>query len=110
MFADCPITPPEKMNPNLLANPVFRDYFNIHQSYGELIGEDGKIRPHWETFFKSYAELGEEEMISRDSDTSRLLKENGVTYNIYGDPNGLNRPWKLDNIPFLLSREDWTVH
>jgi uncharacterized circularly permuted ATP-grasp superfamily protein/uncharacterized alpha-E superfamily protein len=108
MFADCPITPPEKMNPNLLLNPVFRDYFNIHQSYGELIGEDGNIRPHWETFFKSYAELGEEEMNSRYGDTLRLLKENGVTYNIYGDPNGLNRPWKLDNIPFLLSREDWT--
>jgi uncharacterized circularly permuted ATP-grasp superfamily protein/uncharacterized alpha-E superfamily protein len=108
MFADCPITPPEKMNPNLLINPVFRDYFNIHQSYGELIDEDGKIRPHWETFFKSYAELGEEEMNSRYGDTLRLLKENGVTYNIYGDPNGLNRPWKLDNIPFLLSREDWT--
>ncbi len=96
------------MNPNLLANPVFRDYFNIHHSYGELIGEDGKIRPHWETFFKSYTGLGEEEMISRDIDTTRLLKENGVTYNIYGDPNGMNRPWKLDNIPFLLSREDWT--
>jgi len=108
MFADCPIKPPEKMNPNLLVNPIFRDYFNIHQSYGELIGEDGNIRPHWETFFKSYTELGEEEMNSRYSDTLRLLKENGVTYNIYGDPNGLNRPWKLDNIPFLLSREDWT--
>ena len=107
MFADCPITPPEKMNPNLLVNPVFRDYFNIHHSYGELVGKDGNIRPHWETFFKSYAELGEEEMNSRDNDTLRLLKENGVTYNIYGDPNGLNRPWKLDNIPFLLSREDW---
>jgi uncharacterized circularly permuted ATP-grasp superfamily protein/uncharacterized alpha-E superfamily protein len=96
------------MNPNLLVNPVFRDYFNIHQSYGELVGEDGNIRPHWETFFKSYAELGEEEMNSRYGDTLRLLKENGVTYNIYGDPNGLNRPWKLDNIPFLLSTEDWT--
>ena len=108
MFADCEITPPETMNPNLLVNPVFRDYFNVHHSYGELIGEDGKIRPHWETFFKTFAELGEEEMISRDSDTARLLKENGVTYNIYGDPNGMNRPWKLDNIPFLLGKEDWT--
>src|SRR5664279_297266 len=95
------------MNTNLLVNPVFRDYLYIHHSYGELVGKDGNIRPHWETFFKSYAELGEEEMNSRDNDTLRLLKENGVTYNIYGDPNGLNRPWKLDNIPFLLSREDW---
>ncbi|HEY4936189.1 MAG TPA: circularly permuted type 2 ATP-grasp protein [Puia sp.] len=96
------------MNLNLLSNPIFRDYFNIHQSYGELIGEDGNIRPHWETFFQSYSQLGDEEMRNRNNDTLRLLKENGVTYNIYGDPNGLNRPWKLDNIPFLISKEEWS--
>jgi len=108
MFADCSLTRLEKMNSNLLANPIFRDYYNFHQSFGELVDETGGVRPHWETFFKTYTELGEEEINSRYSDTLRLLKENGVTYNIYGDPNGLNRPWKLDNIPFLLSQEDWT--
>ncbi|HEY2347468.1 MAG TPA: circularly permuted type 2 ATP-grasp protein [Puia sp.] len=96
------------MNPNLLANPIFRDYFNIHQSYGELLDEDGNIRPHWETFFDTYSRIGEEEINGRNIDTLRLLRENGVTYNIYGDPNGLNRPWKLDNIPFLISQEEWT--
>jgi uncharacterized circularly permuted ATP-grasp superfamily protein/uncharacterized alpha-E superfamily protein len=106
MFADC-YSPSDKMNLNLLSNPIFRDYFDIHQSYGELIGEDGKIRPHWETFFQSYSQLGDEEMSNRNNDTLRLLKENGVTYNIYGDPNGMNRPWKLDNIPFLISKEEW---
>jgi uncharacterized circularly permuted ATP-grasp superfamily protein/uncharacterized alpha-E superfamily protein len=95
------------MDLNLLSNPIFRDYFNFHQSYGELIGENGNIKPDWETFFQSYAQLGEEEMSNRNNDTLRLLKENGVTYNIYGDPNGMNRPWKLDNIPFLISKEEW---
>ncbi len=108
MFADCPFTPSEKMDLNLLADPVFRDYFKIHQSYGDLTGEDGKIHTHWETFFESYARLGGEEMKNRNNDTLRLLRENGVTYNIYGDPNGLNRPWKLDNIPFLINQENWT--
>jgi uncharacterized circularly permuted ATP-grasp superfamily protein/uncharacterized alpha-E superfamily protein len=108
MTADCMLTPTGKMTPNLLANPIFRDYFDIHRSYGELVGEDGKIRPHWETFFQAYTGLGETEINNRNTDTLRLLKENGVTYNIYGDPNGLNRPWKLDNIPFLISQEEWS--
>ena len=95
------------MNQNLLSDPVFQDYYNIHKSYGELIGEDGNIKPDWETLFQSFSMLGDEEISNRNSDTLRLLKENGVTYNIYGDPNGLNRPWKLDNIPFLISKEDW---
>jgi len=108
MLADCSLTRFETMNANLLTNPIFRDYFNIHQSYGELLDEKGKVRPHWETFFDTYSKLGEEEINNRNTDTLRLLKENGVTYNIYGDPNGLNRPWKLDNIPFLISKEEWT--
>ena len=62
---------------------------------------------HWETFFQSYHRLGAEEMASRNEDMMRLLKENGVTYNIYGEPSGLNRPWKLDIIPYLISREEW---
>jgi uncharacterized circularly permuted ATP-grasp superfamily protein/uncharacterized alpha-E superfamily protein len=95
------------MNQNLLSGPVFRDYFNMHKSYGELIDENGKIKPHWETLFQSFSALGDEEISNRNNDTLRFLKENGVTYNIYGDPNGMNRPWKLDNIPFLISKEEW---
>ncbi len=63
--------------------------------------------PHWETFFRSYRELSEEEIAARKEDMERLLRENGVTYNIYGDPSGLNRPWKLDIIPFLISKNEW---
>jgi uncharacterized circularly permuted ATP-grasp superfamily protein/uncharacterized alpha-E superfamily protein len=97
------------MAPNLLSNPLFRDYLNNNYPYDELVGEDGKLRPHWETFFRSYGQLGNDEIFSRNNDILRLLKENGVTYNIYGDPSGLNRPWKLDIIPFLISRAEWTA-
>ncbi|MEO5565020.1 MAG: circularly permuted type 2 ATP-grasp protein [Chitinophagaceae bacterium] len=96
------------MTPDLLTHPMFRDYFNNNNSYDELVGEDGKLRPHWETFFQSYCQLGDDEIFSRTHDILRLLKENGVTYNIYGDPSGLNRPWKLDIIPFLISRNEWS--
>lgn len=63
--------------------------------------------PHWETFFRSYSKLGNEEIAGRNDDMLRLLKENGVTYNIYGDPGGLNRPWDLDLIPFLIGEDEW---
>lgn len=72
------------------------------------IGANERLPPHWETFFESYSRLGAEEIAGRDEDLTRLMRENGVTYNIYGDPSGLNRPWKLDIIPFLISKEEWT--
>src|ERR1700744_5378361 len=73
----------------------------------ELLREDGRLRPHWETFFQSYERLGADEISGRDEDMTRLLKGNGGTYNIYGDPAGLNRPWTLDIIPFLIGEEEW---
>ena len=95
------------MTTDLLLDPLFRSYFDHNHSFDELLGEDGRLRPHWETFFQSYSQLGNEEIAGRNEDMMRLLKENGVTYNIYGDPSGLNRPWQLDIIPFLISKNEW---
>src|ERR1700735_4263166 len=79
----------------------------IPDSFDEILGGDGQLRPDWETFFRSYGALGDEEISGRNVDMMRLLRENGVTYNIYGDPSGLNRPWKLDIIPFLIGEREW---
>ncbi len=86
---------------------IFQHYSANNHSYDELYGEEGDLRPNWATFFQSFGNLGQEEIESRHQDILRLLKENGVTYNIYGDPAGMNRPWKLDMIPLLISREEW---
>jgi len=37
----------------------------------------------------------------------RLIHQNGVTHNVYGDPNGLDRPWNLDFIPLLIAGAHW---
>ena len=35
----------------------------------------------------------------------KLLRENGVTYNVYGDPRGTDRPWELDPVQAAGERE-----
>jgi len=37
----------------------------------------------------------------------RRIRENGITYNIYNDPQGANRPWEIDIVPFLIAAEEW---
>jgi uncharacterized circularly permuted ATP-grasp superfamily protein/uncharacterized alpha-E superfamily protein len=39
--------------------------------------------------------------------TRRMIVENGVTYNVYADAQGRDRPWILDPLPFLLSAAEW---
>ncbi len=63
---------------------------------------------YWKTFFRALKALGPAEIPGRNLDLQRFLRENGVTYNIYGDPDGINRPWSLDMIPFLISAAEWT--
>lgn len=92
---------------NLNLESLFKYYFNNNYSYNELLKNDGNLRPNWETFFQSFHQLGPEEIQNRTQDIMRLMKENGVTYNIHGDPAGLNRPWNLDLIPFLITKEEW---
>ena len=88
---------------------LFQNYFSSNYSYNELLGEDGVLRPYWQTFFQSFALLGSDELHERRQAILRFLKENGVTYNIYGDPLGLNRPWNLDVIPFLIGKQEWAT-
>jgi hypothetical protein len=58
---------------------LFEHYASTHYFYDELLGEDGSLRPNWQTFFQSFHKLGNEEILNRSQDMLRLLKENGVT-------------------------------
>ncbi|MDO8891100.1 MAG: circularly permuted type 2 ATP-grasp protein [Sulfurimicrobium sp.] len=76
-------------------------------SYDEMLNGDGQIRPHWEYAIRALRTLGMPELERRGTEAAKLLRENGVTYNVYGDPAGQSRPWQLDPVPLLVSSEEW---
>lgn len=76
-------------------------------AYNELFLDGKKLRPEWEAFFTSLHQLGFNELQNRTADILRLLKENGVAYNIYNDPSGQSRPWELDPVPFIINSQEW---
>ncbi|MBP2298516.1 circularly permuted type 2 ATP-grasp protein [Azospirillum picis] len=77
------------------------------QVYDEMVTGQGRLRPHWQTFMSTLGPLDAEQMAHRWEEARRLLHQNGVTYNIYGDPNGMERPWPLDMMPLLLPWHEW---
>ena len=38
---------------------------------------------------------------------ARQIRDNGVTYNVYADTNGPQRPWSLGLFPLIISAEHW---
>jgi uncharacterized circularly permuted ATP-grasp superfamily protein len=68
-----------------------------------------EVQPHWRTFMHAIAALGLDELERFQQEAGRQLLENGVTYNVHGDPENLHRPWMLDIIPLIISQQDWQV-
>ena len=82
---------------------VLSGYAGLEYVHDETVDPHGQLRPHWQTFAESLNEIGLEEFTLRWRDAQQLIRENGVTYNVYGDPRGMDRPWQLDPIPLVIS-------
>ncbi|SDH23022.1 circularly permuted type 2 ATP-grasp protein [Roseospirillum parvum] len=75
--------------------------------FDEMLTPHGEVRPHWRDLIERLGRLGPEEIDRRAERGRRLIRDNGVTYNVYGDPAGHDRPWSLDPVPFLVDEADW---
>src|SRR6185295_16545991 len=88
-------------------NVVFADYSPSNSVYDEMVAGPDQPRPHWLPLLHAMGRLGREELQSRTDTAQRFLRENGVTYNVYGDSQGFERTWKLDPFPLLVSPQEW---
>src|SRR3954467_9237408 len=76
--------------------------------YDELNDAQGTMRPHWRGLLSRLRADESPDAVRRSLElTRRLVVENGVTYNVYADPLGADRPWALDPLPFVLPAAEW---
>lgn len=78
-------------------------------AYHEVFASDGTVRPHWRHFADVLQTMSAEQMQARSDLVTQQIQENGVTYNVYGEEQGSNRPWRLGAVPNLIPDEDWQV-
>jgi uncharacterized circularly permuted ATP-grasp superfamily protein/uncharacterized alpha-E superfamily protein len=76
--------------------------------YDEMCPAPGALRPHWDKFIHALSALGDQELARRWQTAKHRIRENGVTYNVYGDPLGMDRPWNLDAIPLVIPPPEWS--
>ena len=66
------------------------------------------MRAHWRPLIDRLRADDSPDAVRRSLElTRRLVVENGVTYNVYADPQGADRPWALDPLPFVLPAAEW---
>jgi len=76
-------------------------------AFDEFLGEDGKPRVHYAKLTNALTELSRAELCRRWDIGERLVVERGIAYNVYGDPRGMERPWQLDPLPFIIAPAEW---
>lgn len=86
---------------------LLETYQRRESSFDELCASNGALRPHYAKLFAALEEFGNAELHRRRDACERLITEQGITYNAYDEARSMERPWRLDPIPFVLASDEW---
>ena len=75
--------------------------------FDEMLAADGTVRPHWRAFVDRFAAMGAEGRTAAGESTRRLLRESGIAFNVYADPDDRAHAWRLDLVPVILPDAEW---
>ena len=91
-----------------LAPPAVAGHFDElrARAAGEGAGE-ATVAPVWSEFFRKLGPNGFGELDHRQQALGRQVRDNGITYNVYADADGPQRPWSLDLFPLIVTPDSW---
>jgi uncharacterized circularly permuted ATP-grasp superfamily protein len=75
--------------------------------FDEMFARPGVPRPHYERLHAALATFGPDEFRRRCALADLSLMHQGITFTVYGDQRGVERPWPLDLIPRILPAVEW---
>src|SRR5882724_4409448 len=70
---------------------------------------DGVLRAPWREFFSTLGDAGLADLDRRAATVARQIADDGVTYNVYSEEGGPQRPWPLEVLPLLISAQEWSL-
>ena len=85
----------------------FPKYIPKSGHYDEVFDADGTPRRDWERLARATRRVGRAELSRRAATISRAVEQDGVTYNIYADAKGTDRPWEVDLLPLVIGPDEW---
>nr|WP_315215652.1 circularly permuted type 2 ATP-grasp protein [uncultured Duganella sp.] len=82
-------------------------YLAAPDSFDEMLDASKEPRPHWRAMLDGLRAETPDLMRQRLETVQREVRQNGVTYTVYGDTKGTHRPWDLNLLPLILPRQEW---
>ncbi len=75
--------------------------------FDEVFAADGGVRPAYAELVKKLGELSDSEFERRRRLTDLLLRNQGVTFTVYSDDEGIEKVFPFDPIPRLVASDEW---
>ena len=79
------------------------------ERYDELCDASGAARSHWLPILDLLGSTLPADIESRLAVAQQHIRDEGITYTIYADPQGKDRPWALDELPLVLPEDEWAA-
>jgi len=83
------------------------DYARTSVRFDEMLDAGDQPRAHWAALIDLLAHAEPEQVRERTASIEREIRDSGLTYNIYADPEGQSRPWSLDGLPMIIPAHEW---
>src|SRR5450830_2179016 len=78
-----------------------------HSNATNLIADEKQMTGALARFFEHLEDHGALDLKQRVLSLERQIRDNGVTYNVYADEGGHQRPWSLDLFPLVIAPDSW---
>jgi uncharacterized circularly permuted ATP-grasp superfamily protein len=83
------------------------EIYSSGKFFDELIGSDGKPRPHAQLLSDYFSSMAPEELLSRQHAADSTIADMGISFTIYSEGDNIDRAWPLDIIPRALPGDEW---
>lgn len=77
--------------------------------YDEMFDENRNVRSNYQLFFDRLEKLSSKKMMQLQQATDRAQLLMGMTFNVYGEQEGIERILKLDIIPRVIAASEWEI-
>src|SRR6266849_1799595 len=86
--------------------PPFSNY-TLDAAFDEMLGSDGRPRPHYQELYQRLLEMPAETLYQRQQAANTAFLNQGITFTVYGDDEGTERIWPYDLLPRIITGGEW---
>ncbi len=84
------------------------DWQPAERGFDEALTADGVPRPHYASVVQRLEQLGREELARREEMQRLSLVNQGITFTVYGEEDGIERIFPFDLVPRILDAREWS--